>query len=137
MPKRRVWNQGTELRYEIKAHTVWAGRGAPSELTNAVVRAQTRQWGTAAGRYKDVRDRVRSSVFGNEATRVNPIDRAKYYAFAQRLYKLCVLTGEATPERVIEEFIAKSDTFNTDVMDAIVELLTPGQKETVARAAPG
>jgi len=136
MGRRKVWNAGTELRYEAKAYGTWAGRNLPPELLNAVVRAQSRQWGAGAWRYKDVRDRVRLTVFNNPATMVSPIDRAAYYAFAQRLFKLCVVTGEADPEDVIREFTAKSDRWNMAVLDAIVEVITPRQREIVTPATP-
>lgn len=136
MGKRKVWNEGTSGRYEIKAWGIWAGRGAPTELTSRVTGTQTRLWENGAGMYRKVRDMARR-VMVRPDTKVNPVFRAPYFAFAQRLWKLCVVTGEAGTDEVIAEFMRKSDMYDEAILTAIVEELGLGAKEVVGRTVGG
>jgi len=130
---RKVWNEGTPARYKLKIHKIAAAQGAPADITDAAVDAQARGWESGAGVYRRIRDMTRR-VFVRPETKVDPVFRAPYFAFAQRLWKLCVVTGEADPDEIIEEFKRKSDLYNEAVLNAIVEELGLGKKEVVSTA---
>jgi len=142
MPKRKVWNEGTSARYAAKAvrmagaqippHLIEAGIGV-AEL-QAMASTQTRGWEGQAGVYRRIRDMARRVMVRSD-TKVEPIFRAPYFAFAQRLWKLCVVTGEKDPDEVIADFKGKSDIYNDAILTAIVDELGLGKKEVVGRAA--
>lgn len=131
---RGVWNEGTAHRYGVKAEKIALAQGARPEKTYALVDAQARMWEAGAGLYRRVRDMARRVMIRPD-TLVQPISRVPYYAFAQRCYKLCVVTHEADPEDVIAEFKRKDDTLRDEVMEGIVEELGLGKAEAVARTA--
>ncbi|RLF42868.1 MAG: hypothetical protein DRN17_07160 [Thermoplasmata archaeon] len=131
---RKVWNEGTPERYAIKSYKIVESQGAPAEETLAAWRAQRRAWETGAGNYRRIRDMARK-VFVRPETKVDPVFRAGYYAFAQRLWKLCVVTGEADPDEVIAEFKRKSEMYDETIMSAIVDELGLGKKEIVGRVS--
>lgn len=132
MAKRKVWNEGTAARYRLKAYKIAAAQGAPADITLEAVNAQARGWESGASVYRRIRDMARR-VMVRPDTKVDPVFRAAYYAFAQRLWKLCVVTGEADPEEVIDEFKRKSDMYDDSIMTAIIEEIGLGKKEVVTR----
>jgi len=129
---RKVWNEGTPARYKLKIYKIAGAQGAPADITAAAVDAQSRGWESGAGVYRRIRDMARR-VFVRTETKVDPVFRAPYYAFAQRLWKLCVVTGEADPEEIIEEFKRKSDMYDEAILTAIVDEIGLGRKEVVSR----
>lgn len=134
--RKKVWTATTPLRYKQKAYKIAKAQGVPEELAMQVVDGQTIAWTIGAGLYRRIRE-IAQRVMVREDTYVAPIMRAAYYAFAQRLYKLCVMTGEASPEDVIDEFNRKSVDFRAEVLESIVEALGLSRKEVVAATPAG
>jgi len=118
--RKKVWSGTTLVRYEQKVYKIAKAQGIPDDLAQTVAKMQTMEFAAGGGLYHRVRMRVRR-ILNAEETYVSPMFRAPYYAFAQKLHRVCLVKHEVDPEDVLTEFMNKSPELNEDVLRAIMD----------------